>query len=127
MAMPDEGGPPAEFDKEGLKGAIEFTKTLLALSGGAIAFILQPATVGAKPTVLESGLALLSLLALAVVVISGLVVISGACVLLSRREYDLENKYVMIPGRINIISFAVGFLILALHIAVKIFSQMGPT
>lgn len=116
----------SKFDKEGLKGAIEFTKILLALSGGAIAFILQPSGAGAKPTLLESGFALFSLAALGVCVISGLIVISGACVALSRREYDLENKYVMIPGKVNILSFAVGFILLAIYVAVKIFALMGP-
>jgi hypothetical protein len=115
------------FDKEGLKGAIEFTKILLALSGGAIAFILQPTGGGLAGGTLTGGLALLSLLALSICVISGLFVISGTCVLLAHREYDLENKYVKIPGLINVFSFAGGFLLLAIYIAAKIFSGMGPS
>jgi hypothetical protein len=112
------------FDKEGLKGAIDYTKTLLGLSAGAIAYLVPPLAANERPAFLTTVLALLSLIALVTCVLSGLFVISGASVLLSHRQYDLENKYVMIPGRINTFSFGAGFVLLSLYVAVRLFSPM---
>lgn len=115
MTSKEDEGP---FAKEGLQTAVDFTKTLLTLSGGAIAFILQPIFYGDSP--LLRTMAVLALLALAICVLSGLSVISGAGILLSQRNYDLENPYIKIPGLINIWSFAAGFLFVAILVAAKI-------
>jgi hypothetical protein len=91
---------PIIFEKEGLPAAIDFTKTLLAFPGGAIAFILQPIFYGPSPSLRT--MAVFALLALAICVPSGLFVISGAAIMLACKDDNLEDPYVKIPGLINL-------------------------
>jgi hypothetical protein len=117
VSSPPNNTPPF-FEKEGLQTAVDFTKTLLTLSGGAIAFILQPIFYGDSPVL--RGMAVLALLALAICVLSGLFVISRCAVLLAHKNYNIEDPHVKVPGLINIWSFAAGFLFISILVAGKI-------
>ena len=104
--------------KEGLQAAIDFTKYLLTLAGGAIAFVIQPASLaGGCWTKVLSILALGSLFAC---VVSGLFVLAGGATKLAEGNYSLENRFVKTPGIINVVSFGLGFLFLAIVILIKV-------
>jgi hypothetical protein len=106
------------MDKDGLQSAIDFTKLLMALAGGAIALIIQPNFFAGSYwlKVLSIG----ALIFLSICVLRGLVVFSGASVNLANKNYDLECKYVKIPGLVNLFSFALGFASLAAVVAMKV-------
>ena len=128
--MTDEAQVPVveekmSFEKEGLQAAIDFTKFLLTLAGGAIAFSIQPAFYG--DSLVLKGLGLLSLISLALCVFSGLAVFSVGCVNLANKNYNLEDPRIRDWGRANIFSFAAGLFLLSLLVAGKILSGMGPT
>ena len=106
-------------EKEGLQSAIDYTKYLLTLAGGAIAFVIQPTFYGAGNYQVK----LWSLLALGFLmlsVISGLFVFSGGSVMLSEKNYNLEHPYVKIPGLINVFSFLIGFICVSVAVAIKL-------
>lgn len=105
-------------EKEGLQAAIDFTKYLLTLAGGAIAFVIQPTFFAGDRTM--KILAIIALILLTVCVGSGLFVYSRGCVMLSNKNYDLEDKHIKWPGLANVISFGGAFLILAIAVAIKV-------
>jgi hypothetical protein len=108
------------MEKEGLQAAIDFTKYLLALAGGAIAFIIQPTFFANNP--LLKTLGLLALVAFTICAISGLFLFSRGCVMLAGKNYDLNDTRIKCLGQTNVISFGVGFLLLALAEAIKLLS-----
>src|SRR5262249_32576695 len=103
------------MEKEGLQTAIDFTKFLLALAGGAIAFVIQPSFFAGSG--LLKVLCMGALVFLSICVISGLAVFSGGCVMLAQKNYNLEDAHVKIPGLLNVFSFGIGFLFLAVAVA----------
>jgi hypothetical protein len=105
-------------EKEGLQSAIDFTKLLLTLAGGAIAFVIQPSFIAGS--IVLKVLSISALLSLSISVLSGLVSISGSCVMLSEKNYRLEYRFVKYPGIINVITFAIGFVLVAVAVGVKI-------
>lgn len=106
------------MEKEGLQAAIDFTKFLLTLAGGAIAFIIQPTFFSGHPFLKVISVAALVLLTISVV--SGLVVFSGGATMLARKNYNLEDKYVKWPGLVNVLSFAIGFVLLAIAVGIRV-------
>jgi hypothetical protein len=107
------------MQKEGLQAAIDFTKFLLTLAGGAIAFILQPSYF-ADSSLAFRGIGILGLIAFTVSAISGLFVFSAGCVMLANGNYDLDLPRIKWPGLVNVFSFGAGFLLLALEIGWKL-------
>jgi hypothetical protein len=105
------------MEKEGLQTAIDFTKFLLTLAGGAIAFVIKPEFFGQSP--LLKYISIAALVLLTVCVISGLFVFSGGCMMLARKDYNLERKYVKLPGIINVVSFGLGFLLISFAVGWK--------
>jgi hypothetical protein len=115
MTVPANPPGPA---KEGLQTALDYTKYLLTLAGGAIAFVIQPSFFSGNYQVkLWSMMALVSL---TICVISGLFVFSGGGVMLSRNNYDLEHLWVKIPGLINVLTFSFGFICVAVAVGIKL-------
>ena len=105
-------------EKEGLQAAIDFTKYLLTLAGGAIAFVIQPTFFSGS--LLLKGLSIAALILLTVSVIAGLFVFSRGCVMLAEKDYSLEDKRIKILGMANVISFGVSFVLLAVAVALKV-------
>lgn len=106
------------MEKDGIQTAIDFTKLLVALAGGGIALVIQPNffTADALLKVLSIG----ALLFLSICVLSGLFVFSGGSVMLANKNYNLEDKHIKIPGLVNVFSFGLGFLFLAVAVAIKV-------
>src|SRR5438045_4000684 len=107
------------MEKEGLQAAIDYTKFLLTLAGGGIAFVIQPTFFANSPGL--KALAELSLIALTISAISGLLVFSRGALMLGRKNYDLEDIYIKQAGRVNVLSFAAGFILLSIAVAIKVF------
>lgn len=42
--------------------------------------------------------------------------------MLARKNYDLEDRHVKIPGMVNVISFGLGFFLLAIAVGIKVLS-----
>jgi hypothetical protein len=40
--------------------------------------------------------------------------------MLAKRDYNIESKYIKIPGMVNVISFGLGFVLLAIAVAIKV-------
>jgi hypothetical protein len=106
------------MEKEGLQTAIDFTKLLMALAGGGIALVVQPSFFAGscRIKILSFG----ALIFLSICVITGLVMFSGGAVMLGHADYNLERRYIKIPGLLNVFSFGFGFLFLAAAIAIKL-------
>ena len=103
---------------EGIQSALDFTKYLIILAGGAIAFVIKPDFYGTD--LLLKILSTFSIVLLIISAISGLLVLSAGCVMLSRGDYSLAKPYIKIPGLVNVVSFGFGFLILAIAVSLKI-------
>ena len=43
--------------------------------------------------------------------------------MLANKDYNLESKYVKIPGLVNVISFGLGFILLAVAVAIKVINS----
>ncbi len=106
---------------EGLQSAVDFTKYLIALAGGAIAFVIKPEFYTTDP--LLKILSTLSLGLLSISVISGLLVFSAGCVMLSSGNYSLRDRFIKIPGIINVVTFGFGFIFLAIAVCIKIWGK----
>jgi hypothetical protein len=106
------------MEKEGLQTAIDFTKLLMALAGGGIALIIQPNFFGGSCWV--KLLSVGALIFLVICVVSGLFVASGGAVMLGNRDYNLERRYIKIPGLLNVFSFGFGFLFLSAAVVIKL-------
>lgn len=120
--MTDHNTSDTGPQKEGLQAAIDFTKFLLTLSGGAMAFIIQPGAYPLSSSVPSALMyfSLTSLFCFVVCVISGLLVFSVGSVNLSKGNYDLESPRIKNWGMLNVLSFGVGFILLAIAVAIKL-------
>jgi hypothetical protein len=109
------------MEKEGLQSAIDFTKLLMALAGGGIALIIQPTFFAGSCwfKVLAVG----ALLFLAICVVSGLFVASAGAVMLANKNYNLEYRFLKLPGLTNVFTFGIGFLFLAVAVAIRLFES----
>lgn len=107
-------------EKEGLQSAVDFTKYLLTLAGGAIAFVIQPTFAGESYWL--KVLSIASLVLLGICVISGLAVFSRGAVMLSEKKYSLNEGHIKWAGRVNVISFGLGFILLAIAVAMRVLS-----
>lgn len=103
--------------KEGLQSSIDFVKYILTLSGGAIAFAMQPSFYGDSRFL--KFMALFCCASLVISIFSGMLVHSRGCVMLSKSSYDLEDKFLKRPGQINQVAFCAGILFLGIAIAFK--------
>jgi hypothetical protein len=95
------------MEKDGLQSAIDFTKLLMALAGGGIGLVIQPTFYGDDSflRILSAG----ALLFLSICVISGLIVVLGATMMLAKKDYNLERRFILRPGLCNIFSLGIGF------------------
>jgi hypothetical protein len=115
----DKASTRASTREGGLQAAIDYTKYLLTLAGGAIAFVIQPTFYAAGNYQVKLW-SMLALVFLVISVISGLFVFSRGSVMLSKKNYDLGDWYIKIPGLINVFSFSIGFICVSVAVAIKL-------
>src|SRR5258705_13880130 len=102
-------------EKEGLQTAIDFTKYLLTLAGGAIAFGIQPSFFAGSYWL--KGISILALVTLMASIAAGLMVFSRGCVMLSEGKYKLEDSRIRVWGLVNLGTFVFSFFLLAVAVA----------
>ena len=91
----------------------------MTLSGAGITFI---ATIDTAPLgSVQRWFLGAALLLLAVSLAAGLMVWSRAAQMLSKKNYNLRDRYLEIPGLINILSFGAGVVSLGVCVAIKLF------
>jgi hypothetical protein len=108
--------------KEGLESALDFTKYLLAIAGGIIAFVLSSDVLARVEDITERGLLTAALVLLCLSVLGGIAVLSRGAIMLSEGEYSLEDKYLKWPGLANIFAFGGGFICVALFIGIVLWN-----
>jgi hypothetical protein len=111
------------MEKEGLQSAVDFTKLLMALAGGGIALVIQPTFYGDNQFL--QILSLGALLFQSICVGSGLIVVSGATIMLAKKDYNLERRWILKPGLCNLFSFVLGFVLLAAIVTIKMVSSFN--
>jgi hypothetical protein len=100
------------------QSAIDFIKYILALAGGAIAFVIQPSFYQTSHTiqVLSSwGVGLL-----AVSIIAGITAHSAGTVMLSKKNYDTNFPWFRFPGMIMMAAFVLGFVCVIVALGIKV-------
>jgi hypothetical protein len=94
--------------KEGIQGAIAFTKFVITLDSGLIAFMTGASFLGKLSGSIEIAAAIFVLLLLTVSLCAGVAVYMAAITMIDTAVYDLASPYIRIPGQINILCFAGG-------------------
>ncbi len=121
-------------NKDGMVSALDFTKYLLAISGAVMAFLLSSETsktIGSEALKTASSDLVKGVLSVALVFFSlstlgGLLVLARGAQMLSDGDYSLEDRYLKIPGLINVFGFAIAFLCVAVVIAARVWYGATP-
>src|SRR5581483_5128721 len=95
-------------EKEGLNAAVEYTKLIITLDSGLIAFLTGTTFVARLHTGSEKLAIVAVLLLLGLSLCAGLVAYMRACTMLGSADYNLSDRYLSIPGMVNVVCFAVG-------------------
>jgi vacuolar-type H+-ATPase subunit I/STV1 len=98
--------PPPQ--KDGLDSALEFTKFVITLDSGLIAFLTGAAFLASINEQWETVSVIVSLAFLVASVIAGVFVYMRVATMLSDAKYDLGDPWLSIPGAINVACFAFG-------------------
>lgn len=98
--------------KEGVEATIGFIKYIVTVSGGAIAFAVQPSFYNFS--LLVKVMSTISILLLTASIIAGFFVHSRGCVMLSDGKYDLDDPHMKVPGLCNLGTFALGLTLFAI-------------
>jgi len=94
--------------KDGLDSALEFTKFVITLDSGLIAFLTGAtflASLGGRWEIIST---LVSLTFLVASIVAGLFVYMRVATKLGAAEYDLSDPSLAVPGMINVMCFAFG-------------------
>ena len=94
--------------KEGLDSALEFTKFVITLDSGLIAFLTGTTFLALVHEHWEIVAVLVSLAFLIASIAAGVFVYMRVATKLSDGDYDLEDPWLSIPGAVNVICFAAG-------------------
>src|SRR6266581_4656362 len=109
--MSNNGDSP---EKSALSTAGDFIKYSTAFAAGTLAFSVGLVKETVSFTTWSKGCLIASWILLVVSVVSGVLVFSRIPVQLKQQNYDLEDKYFTIPGRIHQLSFIAGIVMLGI-------------
>jgi hypothetical protein len=110
-------------DQAGLEKTADFVNYILALSTGALVFSAElikkdyPMSLGARDLIL------ISWALLAVSILCGILAYMRIPVMLSEANHDLEDKLMIVPGRIQQVTFLFGMLFLGLALAILLWNR----
>jgi hypothetical protein len=107
--------------KEGIDGALDFTKFTIALASALIAFVTGATFVQSIDNWWEKTVAICAIGSLVISVVGGIAVYMEAATMLSKGEYDLSKAWIKIPGQINVIMLAIGAAAIGLLAIFKLF------
>lgn len=98
------------LNKDGLVNALDFTKYIVTFDTGLIAFLTGTAFLQKVTGRIEKTAVVVTIFFLAVSLIAGIIVYMRAAIQFSNNDYDLENRYLRVPGLINVVCFSLGAL-----------------
>jgi hypothetical protein len=102
-----------------LENSVEFTKHVMTLSGAGMAFVIT-LDLQKLANIQRISIAI-SIIFLAVALAAGLLVWSRATVMMAKSSYNLDDRYLKIPGLINLFSFAFGVVSLGAYVIIRLF------
>jgi hypothetical protein len=114
---------PPNPEKSGLEKTADFVNYVLALGTGALVFSAElikkdyPMTSGARALILVSWF----LLSLSVV--GGILAYMRIPVMLSEKNYDLEDKFLTPPGKIQQLAFFIGIIVLGVALGTLLWNR----
>jgi len=122
-ADPSNEGEDKLASEEGLKQLIDLLKFTLALSTGALVFSAGLLTEDIKLNFPAKCFLFLSWLALATSAAAGVLAYMRIPMLIARRNYDMRDKFMEIPGRVHHIAFVVGLLSLGVALVIGLVNK----
>jgi hypothetical protein len=110
-------------DKAGLEKAADFVNYLLALGTGALVFSAELIKKDYPMSPAARVLILVSWSLLAISILGGMFAYMRIPVMLSEKNYDLEDKYMIWPGRTQQIAFLIGIPVLGFALAILLWNR----
>jgi hypothetical protein len=110
-------------DKAGLEKAADFVNYLLALGTGALVFSAELLKKDYPMSAAARVLILLSWCLLGISIIGGILAYMRIPVMLSEQKYDLEDKYMIWPGRFQQLAFLLGILLLGIALGILLWRR----
>jgi hypothetical protein len=110
-------------DKAGLEKTADFVNYLLVLGTGALVFSAELIKKDYPMSPAARVLVLVSWLLLAISILGGIVAYMRIPVMLSEKNYDLEDKYMIWPGRVQQRAFLFGIPVLGFALAILLWNR----
>ena len=110
-------------DKSGLEKTADFVNYLLALATGSLVFSAELIKKDYPMFPVARGLVLLSWFLLAASIFFGILTYMRIPIMLSEQNYDLEDKYMIWPGRIQQLAFLFGIPVLGIALAILLWHK----
>lgn len=125
MATTDQPPPPVPEapGKIALTTAVDYIKYTTGFGTGALVFSVGLASNAMKLPESSRWLLVMSWAFLAVSVVGGVLAYSRIPVMLAEENYDLEDRYFIVPGRIHQITFGLGVIWLGIALVLGIVSS----
>ncbi|HYM77613.1 MAG TPA: hypothetical protein VE377_16695 [Candidatus Dormibacteraeota bacterium] len=115
--------PPPNPDKSGLEKTADFVNYVLALATGALVFSAELIKKDYPMTPLARNLVLASWFLLSLSVVGGMLAYMRIPVMLSDSNYDLEDKFLTPPGKVQQIAFFVGIIVLGVALGTLLWNR----
>lgn len=114
-------------DKAGLESALEFTKFVITLDSGLMAFVTGTSFLADVNAVSEKVAVVIILLLLATSLVAGIFVYMRAATMFGETNYDLGDRHLSIPGKVNVAAFAVGAIGIGMLAIINIATSESPS
>lgn len=115
-------GQPLQ-SKDGLKQIVDLLKFTLALATGSLVFSVGLLTENINLTCYAKHFLFFSWLALAISVTAGVFAYMRIPMLIAKKDYNMRDKFMEIPGKIHHIAFVIGLLLLAMALTIALFGK----
>jgi len=115
-------GQPLQ-SKDGLKQIVDLLKFTLALATGSLVFSVGLLTENINLTCYAKHFLFFSWLALAISATAGVFAYMRIPMLIAKKDYNMRDKFMEIPGKIHHIAFVIGLLSLGIALAIALFGK----
>ena len=102
--------PRVDPMKEGTQSAMDFTKYTLGVAGAAIAFLLGSDVIRHADGLFWKAIMTIAVLGFGVSAIGGVLVLMEGTTNIANDQFDLRSPYIRMPGIVNFVGLAIGFL-----------------
>jgi hypothetical protein len=104
--------PPDPPQKIALVAASEFLKYTVALGTGALVFSAGLVTGNVNLSMIAIRLLISAWISITISIVAGVLAYSRIPIQIAEENYDLEDKWFVIPGRIHQLAFVIGIICL---------------